>query len=234
MRNPDKLPGGADICAEDGNIQWEYVKTARTQFVMVKASEGGDDTLPCSEDPMFLENVRGAYNAGLRVGAYHWFTANSIDEAKEQAAFFLKQLSQVGVMINFYCGVVITEWKDRDQAFLYADVFMGLVSAEGYRPLLYAPPEFFDDLKNLTIPIWLPCMPDAWSELPENLRNCTTLWQYRTDSLRGVEADMMRSVLLRPEELICEDYNASVIPYSKKKRTENFSEAYELLCRICP
>ena len=122
MRNPDKLPGGADICAEDGIIRWESVKTARTQFVMIKASDGGEEGLPCSADPMFLENVRGAYAAGLRVGAYHWFTAMSVDEAKDQAAFFLEQISMAGVMINFYCGVVLTEWEDRDSTFLLSNV----------------------------------------------------------------------------------------------------------------
>lgn len=225
MRNPDKLPGGTDICAEDGVIQWGLVKTNRTQFVMIKASEGGENGLPCSADAMFLDNVRNAYNVGLRVGAYHWITADSVDEAKAQASFFLKQISQAGVMINFYCGVVLTEWQDRDAAFLYADIFMGFLSAAGYKPIFYAPPEFFDGLKKLSVPLWIPCLPEMPHTLSRNIWNCAMLWQYKTDTFRGIDTDMMRSVLLHPEILMHDDFNTSVIPYKTFAITKREKQA---------
>jgi lysozyme len=80
----DEFPvQGLDVSHHQGPIDWEAVgATGRFRFVWIKATEGGDWT-----DPRFDENWRGAREAGLIPGAYHYFTLCTPGAA--QAAHFL-------------------------------------------------------------------------------------------------------------------------------------------------
>ncbi len=60
---------GLDVSHHQGPIDWPAVPAGRFKFVYIKATEGGD-----FRDSRFHENWRGAQEAGLRVGAYHFFT----------------------------------------------------------------------------------------------------------------------------------------------------------------
>lgn len=60
---------GIDVSHHHGEIDWAQVAQSGVAFVSVKASEGGE-----LSDPRFLANVTGARAAGLKVGAYHFFT----------------------------------------------------------------------------------------------------------------------------------------------------------------
>ncbi|MCW2605441.1 MAG: lysozyme [Frankiales bacterium] len=74
---------GIDVSNHQGEIDWDAVADDRTAFAYVKASEGGDFT-----DERFEENWDGADDAGLRRGAYHFFTL--CRHGAEQAAQFLR------------------------------------------------------------------------------------------------------------------------------------------------
>jgi lysozyme len=77
---------GVDVSHHQGTVDWSAVaREPRLRFAYVKATEGGDWT-----DPRFAENWRGARGAGLRVGAYHYFTF--CRAAEEQASHFLSVL----------------------------------------------------------------------------------------------------------------------------------------------
>ena len=60
---------GIDVSGHQGPIDWPEVRRAGFSFAYVKATEGGDWT-----DDRFVEHTAGARGAGLRVGAYHFFT----------------------------------------------------------------------------------------------------------------------------------------------------------------
>jgi lysozyme len=74
---------GIDVSRHQGRIDWRRVAAeGGIRFAYLKATEGGDWT-----DPRFLQNWRAAREAGLRVGAYHFFTFCTPPE--EQARHFL-------------------------------------------------------------------------------------------------------------------------------------------------
>lgn len=74
---------GIDVSHHQGAIDWPAVASEGwIRFAYVKATEGADWT-----DPAFARNWRGARGAGLRVGAYHFFTFCSPGAA--QARHFL-------------------------------------------------------------------------------------------------------------------------------------------------
>ncbi|MDE6377369.1 MAG: hypothetical protein K2K72_01335, partial [Duncaniella sp.] len=59
---------GIDISAHNGEIDFNKVRDEGVKFVIVKATEGGT-----FKDRRFIENIRKAREAGLKVGAYHFF-----------------------------------------------------------------------------------------------------------------------------------------------------------------
>lgn len=77
---------GLDVSHHQGPIDWPQVAGhGRFRFVWIKATEGGD-----WHDPRFGENWRGARDAGLVPGAYHFFTLCT--PGAVQAAHFLSVL----------------------------------------------------------------------------------------------------------------------------------------------
>ena len=73
---------GIDVSNWQGDINWDKVHAAGTQFAFIKATEGGDYL-----DPKFAQNWDGAKRAGIARGAYHMvFWCRS---ANEQALWFM-------------------------------------------------------------------------------------------------------------------------------------------------
>ena len=60
---------GIDVSHHQGVIDWRRVASDGITFAYIKASEGGT-----VEDARFHANWTGAHRAGLRRGAYHFFT----------------------------------------------------------------------------------------------------------------------------------------------------------------
>ena len=217
MRRPDSFIGGIDVCAEDGSVGWDLVKTTQVLFAMVKATEGGDnrDFIP---DPAFLQNVREAYLNGLRVGAYHYLTATTPEEAKLQADGFLEVIRQAGIMINFYCGVVVPDWDDIEETDFLVDIFTGIVETAGYKSIVHAPLEALEKLRFMKYAIWLPYSGGDFDSLPALIRKNTVLWQHRPMSSRGFEEEVFRSALVKPEALFSEVFSTVPIRYVKGGR----------------
>jgi len=68
--DPGRFPiRGVDVSRHQGKIDWQKVAGDDIAFAYIKATEGGD-----WRDPQFKTNWRGARNAGLATGAYHFFT----------------------------------------------------------------------------------------------------------------------------------------------------------------
>lgn len=59
---------GIDISAHNGDIDFSKVAADGISFVIIKATEGGT-----FKDRKFIDNLRKAREAGLKVGAYHFF-----------------------------------------------------------------------------------------------------------------------------------------------------------------
>lgn len=79
----DEFPvRGVDVSNHQGSVDWSWVKAAGFAFAYVKASEGRTFT-----DPYFATLSEGARRAGLKVGAYHYFTFCS--DGAAQAERFL-------------------------------------------------------------------------------------------------------------------------------------------------
>jgi len=73
---------GIDVSHHQGPIDWAALPAQGVDFAYIKASEGGDH-----RDRRFAENWAGAEAAGIRRGAYHFFTL--CRPGADQAANFI-------------------------------------------------------------------------------------------------------------------------------------------------
>ena len=74
---------GIDVSNWQKTIDFSAVKNSGIDVVYIKSSEGRSFI-----DPYFETNYNNARANGLKVGFYHYVTARSVDQAREQALFF--------------------------------------------------------------------------------------------------------------------------------------------------
>ncbi len=80
---------GIDVSKWNQNIDWEKVKEAGVQFVIIRCGYRGSKTGVLVEDPYFKQNIKEAKEAGLKVGVYFFTQAINQAEAVEEASMVL-------------------------------------------------------------------------------------------------------------------------------------------------
>lgn len=142
---PEQFPvWGIDVSHHQHTIDWAAVAAEpRMKFAYLKATEGRTHV-----DDAFLRNWKGARAAGLRVGAYHYYSFCSPPDA--QAANFLAILPKGEPMLPPVLDVehLMNCPPDADPAVVRADLatWLGLVEqATGKKPMIYATSDVLDD-----------------------------------------------------------------------------------------
>ncbi len=83
-----KAISGIDVSEWQGYINYEEVKRAGIEIVYIKSSQGTNIT-----DPYFRTNYENAKANGLKVGFYHYLSARTKEEAREEAEYFCRVIS---------------------------------------------------------------------------------------------------------------------------------------------
>ena len=83
---------GIDVSTWQGSIDWNAVAKSGIKYVFIRIGFRGYGTGKIVEDNRFLENIRGAKAAGLRVGVYFYSQAINAVEAVEEASATLELL----------------------------------------------------------------------------------------------------------------------------------------------
>jgi len=86
---------GIDVSHHNGVVDWQAVKDAGIEFVIVRSSYGLN-----SKDSRFAENVSGAQAVGLKVGAYHYSYALNVEDAVQEAANCCEAIESAGVLLE--------------------------------------------------------------------------------------------------------------------------------------
>lgn len=87
---------GIDVSKWNKEIDWEKVRDAGVEFVIIRCGYRGSSTGSLIVDPYFEENIRGAEKAGIDVGIYFFTQAVNEVEAVEEASMVLSLIE------NFY------------------------------------------------------------------------------------------------------------------------------------
>ncbi|PDY46423.1 N-acetylmuramoyl-L-alanine amidase [Bacillus pseudomycoides] len=101
---------GIDVSHHEGRINWNQVKNDPNQvnFMITKVTEGSEQGTNYI-DPTFQYNINGANNVGILTGAYHFFRAISVNDAKQEAAFFIKNIQSVTLTAPVFVDVEVND-----------------------------------------------------------------------------------------------------------------------------
>ena len=146
---------GVDVSHHQGEIDWERVAGDDIEFAYIKATEGGDFV-----DVSFEANWRGAADAGLDRGAYHFFTL--CRPGKDQAANFLATVppdpDALPPVVDLELSGNCSDRPDRQQIEQELDVFLDEVeTATDRQVVLYVGADFeqrYHLRDQLERPIW--------------------------------------------------------------------------------
>lgn len=147
---------GIDVSHHQGNVEWQAVRTAGADFAYIKASEGGD-----LRDERFAENWRGAEAAGIKRGAYHFFTL--CKPGREQATNFIavvpREPDALPPALDLEFGGNCAARPSRDALLREIATFIEMAEAHSEKPVvLYMTREFEEQYKvseAVDRPLWL-------------------------------------------------------------------------------
>ncbi len=181
---------GVDVSRYQGDIDWPVLAGQGIDFAFLKATEGSGLV-----DPRFPANLGDATAAGLRVGAYHFFSFES--GGATQADNVIRTVPSTGdllpvaVDLEFY-GDFWVRPAPVDEVRRELRVLLDrLVAHYGKRPIVYTTAEAYDRYLSGAFPdvdIWIR---DVWRtpSLPDG--RSWTFWQFsdrhRLDGYTGEE-----------------------------------------------
>ena len=153
---PLVVQNGIDVSKWQGDVDWKKVKAAGTEFVMIKAGEGTE------VEPKFLQNIKGAKEAGLQCGIYWFSSARDTEAVKAEVGACIETIKpyqlEFPVVYDFEYRCFYDLEKDpmtKDRK-LCTDIiytFLEGMREAGYYPMLYSNknfPTLYLDKKRLT------------------------------------------------------------------------------------
>ncbi|GAA1864358.1 GH25 family lysozyme [Myceligenerans crystallogenes] len=178
---------GIDVSHHNGTVDWRAVAEQEIDFAYVKATEGSGHV-----DERFAENWRGAREAGLTVGAYHFMSFES--PGADQAANLMAEVPAAEgalppvVDLEPYGGHAL---PPADDVRAILDPLLAAIEEHYGKPaIIYTTSQAYD--KYLTgryprNPVWIRSI--AWEPRLSDGR-AWTIWQYSDrDRLDGVGKD---------------------------------------------
>ena len=139
---------GVDVSFHQHEIDWKKVKSAGYEVAIIQIGRRGYTKGGLSEDERFAENIRGAIDAGMRVGVYFFSQAISVEEAIEEAEMTLRLIEP------YRDGISMPVYYDWEKIYEYdteprtagmdstvlsdcAVAFCDVIRSEGYEPGVY-------------------------------------------------------------------------------------------------
>lgn len=150
---------GIDVSKWQGNIDFEKVKNAGCEFVIIKT--GGsyiDGTL--YTDPNFKENIESALKNNLKVGVYFNSDGNSIEMAKKEIEYTLDLIKDYDIELG-----IAYDWENFTNFNSFnislhtlnemSNVFLEEAKNNNYKPILYSSKYYLENIWNKEYPIWV-------------------------------------------------------------------------------
>lgn len=156
----DNTKIGIDVSGWQGNIDFETIKNAGVEFIIIKVGGTKGTNGDYYVDSKFIQNITQANELGIDVGIYFYSYASTNTEAKNDALWVLDQIKDYEVTLP-----ITFDWEDWSSFNDYNLSFFGLtnlsntfldtVSEKGYKGMLYSSKSYLEK-------IWLPTKYDTW------------------------------------------------------------------------
>ena len=141
---------GIDVSKYQRSINWQKVKNAGINFVIIRCGYRGYGSGVLVQDPMFASHITGAKGAGLRVGIYFFSQAITEAEAVEEASMAVKLANQYGINMPIAIdseyaagGRGRADGLSKSARTRITVAFCNTVASAGYKPMVYASKSWF-------------------------------------------------------------------------------------------
>lgn len=180
---------GIDVSTWQGEIDWQKVKADGIEFAMLRSSFGKENP-DKQTDNRFYQNMKNAKAAGVPVGAYHYSYATSVEDAKQEADFFLSVVK--GCQFEYPVAFDIEDSSQLNLGKkLITDIIMAFcerVQSAGYYVSIYTNLDWINNRIDMSrakvFDIWLA----QWNDKP-TYSGTFGLWQYtskgQVDGIQG-------------------------------------------------
>lgn len=187
---------GVDISKENGTVDFNKLKNAGVQFVMIKVGARGYGSGQITLDDHFTEYVEGATNAGLNIGVYFYSQAVTKEEALEEANLVYESIKNYKITypIAFYMEKITGDISRADSLTKEARSsialdFLQALKNVGYKGIIYGNKEWLIQKINLStvgsFDIWLSQVGDV-PDYPYKF----SMWQYtQSGKIDGINGD---------------------------------------------
>lgn len=174
---------GIDVSYWQGDIDWEQVRQAGVEFVMLRIGWRGSEKGLMFADDNVVDNYEKAKAAGLKVGGYFFSQAISEQEAIEEAEFVLDIIKDWDLELPIAYDWEYLTAEDRtgnvtgQTQTLCAVAFCETVRSGGFQAMVYTNPDHalsrLDMEKLSPYGLWLAQYND-WLDYPHRV----DMWQY--------------------------------------------------------
>ena len=187
---------GIDVSEWQDEINWQQVKDAGVEFAMIRVGWRGSEQGVLVEDICAQANYAGAAAVGIKVGAYFFSQAISVEEATEEANYMLNLIKDWNVEMP-----VVYDWEFISAESRTGNVdprtltdctkaFCDIVANAGYQPMVYFNMNHSYEkiyIRELTdYPFWL-----ARYDTVLNYPYKIDMWQYtETGSVPGISTNV--------------------------------------------
>ena len=138
---------GIDVSHHNGDIIWPTAAADGVDFAYIKATEGAD-----MHDPSFAQHWTETERAGVRRGAYHFFTL--CRAASDQATNFIANVPRdpkaLPAAVDLEFGGNCAARPSRDALLKELTTFITMVEAHTGKPVILYLTQEFDDFYNIS------------------------------------------------------------------------------------
>lgn len=141
---------GIDVSKYQTGIDWNRVKNAGINFVMIRCGYRGYGSGVLVEDPMYASHIKGAKAAGLRVGVYFFSQAVNEAEAVEEASMAVALANKYGINMPIAIdseyangGAGRADGLSKSARTAITRAFCNTVQSAGHSAMVYASKSWF-------------------------------------------------------------------------------------------
>lgn len=133
---------GIDVSKWNGVVDWNAVKAAGVEFVIIRVGYRGSSAGALIDDAMFTTNIQGAKAAGLKVGVYFVTQAINDVEAVYEASMVLDRVRGYSLDMPIFLDVEPSGGRgdtiDKATRTAVITAFCETIRSAGYTPGIYA------------------------------------------------------------------------------------------------
>lgn len=217
---------GIDVSRWQGNIDFSQVAQSGIQIVYIKATQGTTYV-----SPTFEQSYQDAKDNGLKTGFYHYVTARSEEEARNEAQFFASKIS--GKQIDCKLAMDFEEFGNLNNSEINA---IGLAFIKRLEEILKTPVVIYSNTftartiwsgEILNYPLWVA---EYGVSRPQDNGKWSTYigWQYTdTGEIRGINGYVDRDKFTK--QIFIKENLKPNIPLPNVSKPENIYKTITII-----